>query len=128
MHAKTGGLLVLTGMLLLMSGCPPLFTTVLIQPGHWAFEVDAFGTPVSIVLLEDGSTSGLPGGPPMGYVEFLGTLTWTQMGETFTMNQDVPGAGSFVYTGTVITSTYMEGTTTSGGSAGSNWTATFVGS
>lgn len=122
-------ILIVTILLLLpMTGCPPISGVIFLNPGHWSFSFSGFAMPVSIVLLADGTTTDPIGGPPPGSTTFGGTATWMQVDEVFTMTQVLSGGDQFVYTGTVLATTYMEGTymQTVGGSASGIWNASYV--
>lgn len=121
--------LVASLFLLPMTACPPISGVVFLAPGHWSFQLSDSAIPVSIVLLEGGSTADPPGGAPPGSTTFAGTLTWMQVDEVFTMTQTIGGGTVvFVYTGNVLAQTYMEGSyeQTVGGSMSGIWNASYV--
>ena len=123
------GPMILAGFaVVFMAGCPPISAIALVNPGHWSFERSGIGSPISIVLIDGGTTAGVPGGPPAGSLSFAGTLTWMQVDDVFTMTQVLSGGDTLVFTGMVFAETYMEGSflQTVGGSASGIWTATFV--
>jgi len=111
-----------------MAGCPPISGIASANLGHWSFELSGIASPLSIVLLDGGTTADVAGGPPPGSLSFAGMRTWLQTDEVFTMTQVLGGGDTYVYTGTVFANTYMEGSfaQTVGGSTSGIWNATFV--
>lgn len=100
-----------------LSGCPPRE----VSTRTWVFTIVGFDNPFGIDLLEDGSTQD-PFPIPDGTDLLEGTVTWMQNGSDFTMSQ-VADTYSVGYTGTIISSTSIEGTWGSSDFGSGTWTA-----
>ena len=111
----------LSVMLVGFTGCP----ATQVSPGTWLFAIGSDGTfftaSAALDLLGDGSTQD-PDPIPPNFNPLPGTVTWMQNGSTFTMSQ-VTDSATTTYTGTVNSSTSMDGTWTSSGGGAGPWSA-----
>ena len=113
-------------MLVGLTGCPP----TQVSNGLWVFTITYIG-PQSWVqvpglfLGENGQAEVPLFVPPEVQDTWFGTFTWMQNRSTFTLTQVANGA-TMVYTGTVNSSTSMDGTfmdTSAPGRIFGTWTA-----
>ena len=109
-----------------LTGCPP----TQVSNGLWVFTITYVG-PASLVLVpglflgENGQAEVPLFVPPEVQDTWVGTFAWMQNGSNFTLSHVANGA-TMVYTGTVNSSTSMDGTfmdTSASGRIFGTWTA-----
>lgn len=116
----------LSVLLVGLTGCPP----TQVSKGLWVFTISYVGPATytlvpGLTLLDSGQAEVPLLVPPEVQDTWWGTFAWMQNGSTFTLSQ-VENGSNMVYTGTVNSSTSMDGTfvdTSASGRIFGTWTA-----
>jgi len=115
--------LVMVALVVPFSSCPG---TPQVALGVWLVTLDS-GSIVGIDLGAGGMAEALDTLPPGATGFFAGTLSWSQVGSTFTMEQVLSPQNIIAYTGTVNTRrSIIDGTSmqiAAGGASSTTWTA-----